>query len=127
MADPGIPGPIGLKPRFSEPRIRDFSSCKCPAPVVTFLLGFVSYFRNWPRCRVTQRCQASGWYPAVGRPHLVERVDLRRYEITGRLGSGADYDVRAAIDRETGAEVALKRPVPSSREPQAARGHRGAH
>ena len=45
---------------------------------------------------------------------MVERVDLRRYEITGRLGSGADYDVRAAIDRETGAEVALKRPVPQA-------------
>ena len=44
----------------------------------------------------------------------MEKVDLRRYEITGRLGSGADYDVRAAIDRETGAEVALKRPVPQA-------------
>jgi hypothetical protein len=45
---------------------------------------------------------------------LVERVDLRRYEITGRLGSGADYDVRAAVERETGAEVALKRPIPQA-------------
>ncbi len=44
----------------------------------------------------------------------MEKVDLQRYEITGRLGSGADYDVRAAIDRETGAEVALKRPVPQA-------------
>ena len=44
----------------------------------------------------------------------MERVELQRYEITGRLGSGADYDVRAAIDRETGAEVALKRPVPQA-------------
>ena len=44
----------------------------------------------------------------------MEKVNLERYEITGRLGSGADYDVRAAIDRETGAEVALKRPVPSA-------------
>ena len=44
----------------------------------------------------------------------MEKVSLERYEITGRLGSGADYDVRAAIDRETGAEVALKRPVPSA-------------
>ncbi len=42
------------------------------------------------------------------------KVDLQRYEITGRLGSGADYDVRAAVDRETGAEVALKRPVPQA-------------
>ena len=45
---------------------------------------------------------------------MVEKVDLERYEITGRLGSGADYDVRAAIDRESGAEVALKRPVPQA-------------
>ncbi len=45
---------------------------------------------------------------------MLEKVDLQRYEITGRLGSGADYDVRAAIDRETGAEVALKRPVPQA-------------
>jgi hypothetical protein len=45
---------------------------------------------------------------------LVEKVDLQRYEITGRLGSGADYDVRAATDRETGTEVALKRPVPQA-------------
>ena len=45
---------------------------------------------------------------------MVEKVDLKRYEITGRLGAGADYDVRSAIDRETGAEVALKRPVPSA-------------
>ena len=44
----------------------------------------------------------------------MEKVDLQRYEITGRLGSGADYDVRSAIDRETGAEVALKRPVPQA-------------
>ncbi len=44
----------------------------------------------------------------------MEKVDLHRYEISGRLGSGADYDVRAAIDRDTGAEVALKRPVPQA-------------
>ena len=45
---------------------------------------------------------------------LVEKVDLQRYQITGRLGAGADYDVRAAVDQETGAEVALKRPVPQA-------------
>ena len=44
----------------------------------------------------------------------MQKVDLKRYEITGRLGSGADYDVRAAVDRETGTEVALKRPVPQA-------------
>ena len=45
---------------------------------------------------------------------MVEKVSLERYEITGRLGSGADYDVRAATDLDTGAEVALKRPVPQA-------------
>ena len=45
---------------------------------------------------------------------MVEKVSLERYEITGRLGAGADYDVRAATDLETGAEVALKRPVPAA-------------
>lgn len=44
--------------------------------------------------------------------HLVKTVNLNRYEITGRLGSGADYDVRLAIDLESGQQVALKRPVP---------------
>ena len=44
----------------------------------------------------------------------MEKVELERYEITGRLGSGADYDVRAAIDRKTGAVVALKRPIPQA-------------
>ena len=42
----------------------------------------------------------------------MEQIDLNRYEITGLLGSGADYDVRAAIDRETQQQVVLKRPVP---------------
>ena len=45
---------------------------------------------------------------------MVEKVSLQRYEITGRLGAGADYDVRAANDLETGMEVALKRPVPQA-------------
>ena len=44
----------------------------------------------------------------------MEKVSLERYRITGRLGSGADYDVRAAVDLETGAEVVLKRPVPQA-------------
>ena len=39
-------------------------------------------------------------------------LDLKRFEITGLLGSGADYEVRAAIDQETGGQVVLKRPVP---------------
>ncbi len=42
----------------------------------------------------------------------MEQVDLERYQLTGLLGSGADYEVRAAVDRETGGAVVLKRPVP---------------
>jgi hypothetical protein len=42
----------------------------------------------------------------------MEKVDLDRYKITGILGMGADYEVRAAQDQETGQEVVLKRPVP---------------
>ena len=44
----------------------------------------------------------------------MEKVDLDRYEITGRLGVGADYEVRAGVDRETGKQVAIKRPVPQA-------------
>ena len=44
----------------------------------------------------------------------MEKVDLKRYRLTGRLGAGADYEVRAAVDLATGAEVALKRPVPQA-------------
>tara|TARA_B100000315_G_scaffold121985_1_gene111836 strand:+ start:3349 stop:4368 length:1020 start_codon:yes stop_codon:yes gene_type:complete len=42
----------------------------------------------------------------------MEQVDLNRYELGGALGSGADYEVRAAVDRETGQQVVLKRPQP---------------
>ncbi len=42
----------------------------------------------------------------------MELVDLNRYELTGLLGSGADYEVRAAVDQETGAQVVIKRPAP---------------
>jgi hypothetical protein len=42
----------------------------------------------------------------------MEHVDLRRYETTGILGTGADYEVRAAVERETGKLVVLKRPHP---------------
>lgn len=44
----------------------------------------------------------------------MEKVDLNRYEITGLLGNGADYEVRAAVDRETQQLVVLKRPVPQA-------------
>jgi serine/threonine protein kinase len=42
----------------------------------------------------------------------MEQVDLYRYEVTGVLGAGADYEVLAALDRETGKQVVLKRPEP---------------
>jgi hypothetical protein len=42
----------------------------------------------------------------------MEQVDLRRYEVTSILGTGADYEVRAAVERETGKQVVLKRPHP---------------
>ena len=41
-------------------------------------------------------------------------IDLARYELGGRLGSGADYEVRAAADRETGQPVVVKRPAPQA-------------
>ena len=42
----------------------------------------------------------------------IEQVELSRYRPLGSLGSGADYQVRSALDEETGREVALKRPQP---------------
>ena len=42
----------------------------------------------------------------------METVQLDRYEITGLLGSGADYEVRSGHDKNTGQEVVIKRPVP---------------
>ena len=42
----------------------------------------------------------------------IDQVDLSRYELLGVLGAGADYHVRAAIDKETGQQVVLKRPKP---------------
>lgn len=44
----------------------------------------------------------------------METVSLDRFELVGPLGSGADYDVKAAIDRETGQQVVLKRPLPQA-------------
>ena len=42
----------------------------------------------------------------------MDKVELSRYEASGILGTGADYEVRAAVDRETGQQVVLKRPNP---------------
>ena len=44
----------------------------------------------------------------------MEKVDLSRYEATGILGTGADYEARAAVERETGRQVVLKRPMPQT-------------
>jgi len=44
----------------------------------------------------------------------METVALDRFELVGPLGSGADYDVRAAVDRDTGQPVVLKRPSPQA-------------
>jgi hypothetical protein len=42
----------------------------------------------------------------------MEHVELYRYQTTGLVGAGADYEVRAAIELQTGRHVVLKRPVP---------------
>ena len=44
----------------------------------------------------------------------MEQIELERFELTGLLGTGADYEVRSAVHRETGEQVVLKRPVPQS-------------
>ena len=42
----------------------------------------------------------------------MEILQLDRFQLTGLLGSGADYEVRCALDSATGGEVVVKRPVP---------------
>ena len=44
----------------------------------------------------------------------MEQVNLSRYVPGGIVGKGADYEVRAAVDRETGKQVVLKRPWPQT-------------
>lgn len=44
----------------------------------------------------------------------MQQVELKRYETTHIIGTGADYEVRAAVDRETGTQVVLKRPIPET-------------
>ena len=44
----------------------------------------------------------------------MDTLTLDRFELNGALGSGADYDVRSAVDRETGQQVVLKRPSPQA-------------
>lgn len=45
---------------------------------------------------------------------MIDTVTLDRFELLGPLGGGADYDVRAAFDRETERPVVLKRPSPQA-------------
>lgn len=52
----------------------------------------------------------------------MELVDLSRYEVSGILGTGADYEVWAAVDRETEQQVVLKRPKPQMVSRQLHRG-----
>jgi hypothetical protein len=42
----------------------------------------------------------------------MEQVELCRYQLVGLLGAGADYEVRAAVERDTGRQVVIKRPMP---------------
>ena len=42
----------------------------------------------------------------------MELISLDRYQAGARIGAGADYEVRTALDLETGATVVLKRPAP---------------
>ncbi len=40
----------------------------------------------------------------------IEAIDLQRFSLSGPLGLGANFEVYAAVDRETGKDVVLKRP-----------------
>ena len=42
----------------------------------------------------------------------MHEIQLKNYEITGILGTGADYEVRSAVALDTGETVVLKRPIP---------------
>ena len=42
----------------------------------------------------------------------MQEIQLRNYEISGVLGTGADYEVRSAVAVDTGQTVVLKRPIP---------------
>ena len=64
-----------------------------------------------PRYDVKTRDRLSP--PKVGR-YIMDKVDLHRYEATGLLGSGADYEVRSAVDRDSGQAVVLRRPMPQT-------------
>ncbi len=64
-------------------------------------MTIVSTFTKW--CYNFDRIQENG---------AMDIVQLDSYELTGLLGSGADYEVRSAIERVTGEEVVVKRPVP---------------
>ena len=51
----------------------------------------------------------ASWFVSTS---AMEQFELSRFQTTGILGAGADYEVRGAVDQETGEMVVLKRPVP---------------
>ena len=44
----------------------------------------------------------------------MQELALSHYEATRILGTGADYEVWGAVDRDTGQQVVLKRPLPQT-------------
>jgi serine/threonine protein kinase len=46
-----------------------------------------------------------GWWPIT-----MDVIELERFSLSSPLGIGANYEVYAAVDRETGKDVVLKRP-----------------
>ena len=42
----------------------------------------------------------------------MNQLELKNYELTGILGTGADYEVRSAVALDSGRTVVLKRPIP---------------
>ena len=42
----------------------------------------------------------------------MQEIQIKNYEITGILGTGADYEVRSAVALDSGRTVVLKRPIP---------------
>ena len=58
----------------------------------------------------TWRCMVNSLTPV--RVVIMNVVDLERFELGTLLGAGSDYQVHAAIDRDTGDQVVIKRPNP---------------
>jgi hypothetical protein len=52
----------------------------------------------------------SPWQRNMCWPVTMDAMDLERFSLIGSLGLGANYEVYAAVDSETGQDVVLKRP-----------------